>query len=282
MLGRTARSPDHFGVFSEVFSAFSGNYEYMECRDICGFSLAPGRFSRDVQPRSMYTMCPMDTLSQTVTETLRAWVLDGTLRPGERLEEIPLAEKLGVSRTPVRAALAALGSDGLLEHQPKRGYTVRVYTFEEIMGAYEVRAVLEGLACRKAAQRGLSEQALRTLQGCLAKGDAILSAKVLRPEDHKPYQQMNVDLHNTILEAAGNSWVMRFAAQSQTLPFASDRIMLWDDYDIIYRSHGDHHRIVEALVNGDAARAEALMREHVYYAGMILMKNYERLANKPA
>src|SRR5690606_33273111 len=198
----------------------------------------------------------MDTLSQSVTEKLRDWVLQGILKPGERLEEIPLAEKLGVSRTPVRAALATLGSEALLEHQPKRGYTVRVYKRDEILGAYEVRAVLEGLACRKAAQKGLDDEALKKLQACLMAGDTILACGALRPEDHAPYQQVNVTIHETILDAAGNSWVSRFAMQAQATPFASDRIMLWDDYDIIYRSHGDHHRIIEALIDRDPARAE--------------------------
>ncbi len=223
----------------------------------------------------------MDTLSQSVTESLRDWVLQGVFKPGERLEEIPLAERLGVSRTPVRAALATLGNDGLLDHQPKRGYTVRAYTFEEILGAYEVRAVLEGLACRRAAQRGLNPAAADTLRACLKKGDAILSGGVLRSADHGPYQQVNMTIHNTILEAAGNSWVTRFATQAQTTPFTSDRIMLWDDFEIIYRSHGDHHRIIEALLDGDATRAESLMREHVYYAGVILTNNYERLSESP-
>src|SRR5690554_6813992 len=117
----------------------------------------------------MYTWT-MDTLSQLVTKRLRHWILQGKLKPGERLEEIPLAEKLGVSRTPVRAALATLGNEGLLEHRPKRGYTVRVYTFDDILGAYEVRSVLEGLACRKAAQRGLSVETLARLRACLEAG----------------------------------------------------------------------------------------------------------------
>ena len=77
----------------------------------------------------------MDTLSQHVTDTLRDWVLHGKFSPGARLEEIPLAEKLGVSRTPVRAALATLGNEGLLEHPPKRGYTVRAYDIGEIVAA---------------------------------------------------------------------------------------------------------------------------------------------------
>jgi len=222
----------------------------------------------------------MNTLAEHVTETLRNWILQGILAPGERLEEIPLAEKLGVSRTPIRAALANLGNEGLLEHQPKRGYAVRVYQYEDIIGAYEVRAVLEGLACRRAAHKGLSGLDISRLKACLAEGDAILSKGVLLPEDHQPYQQMNITLHETLLKAAENSWVTRFATQAQTAPFASDRIMLWDDHGVILRSHNDHHRIVAAVIERDGARAEQLMREHVYYAGLLLRDNYERLSGK--
>lgn len=224
----------------------------------------------------------MNTLADHITQTLRGWVLQGMLAPGDRLEEIPLAQKLGVSRTPIRAALANLGNEGLLEHQPKRGYTVRVYQYEDIIGAYEVRAVLEGLACRRAAQKGLSSLAISQLKACLAQGDAILSKGRLLAEDHHPYQQMNVTLHETLLSAAGNSWVSRFTTQAQAAPFASDRIMLWDDHRVIDRSHNDHHRIVDAVVERDAARAEQLMREHIYFAGVLLKENYERLSRKSA
>jgi len=218
----------------------------------------------------------METLSQHVTDTLRDWVLHGRFGPGERLEEIPLAQMLGVSRTPVRAALATLGNEGLLEHLPKRGYTVRAYDIGEIVAAYEVRATLEGLACRQAALRGLSSAAVAVLEHCLGEGDRILGKGVLLQEDHMPYQQMNITLHNSILDAAGNPWVKRFATQAQAIPYASDRIILWDDHGIILRSHDDHHRIVNAIIARDGARAEDLMREHVYYAGIILRASYEK------
>lgn len=224
----------------------------------------------------------MNTLADHITQTLRGWVLQGMLAPGERLEEIPLAQKLGVSRTPIRAALANLGNEGLLEHQPKRGYTVRVYQYEDIIGAYEVRAVLEGLACRRAAQKGLSNLVISQLKACLAQGDAILAKGRLLPEDHHPYQRMNITLHETLLSAAENSWVSRFTTQAQAAPFASDRIMLWDEHRVIDRSHNDHHRIVDAVISRDAARAEQLMREHIYFAGILLKENYERLSKKGA
>jgi len=222
----------------------------------------------------------MRTLSQDVTETLRNWILHGQIQPGERLEEIPLAERLGVSRTPVRAALSTLASEGLVNHQPKRGYLVRGFDVDEIAAAYDVRAVLEGLACRNAATRGLTDAQSRGLLEALAEGDRILARGELRPEDHAPYQQMNVTIHDTLLQAAGNPWVTRFAEQAQNIPFASDRIILWDDHAIILRSHGDHHRIIEAIIARDCVRAEQLMREHVYYAGLILRRNYEKLLSE--
>ncbi len=219
----------------------------------------------------------MQTLAQTVTESLRNEILHGQLRPGSRLEEVPLAEKLGVSRTPVRSALATLANEGLIDHQPKRGYMVRTFDLDAIGAAYEVRSVLEGLACRRAAQIGLTPEQASQLKQCLAEGDHILHGNALRPEDHEPYQQINVRIHNTLLEASGNPWVLRFAEQAHNIPFASDRIILWDDHSVILHSHTDHHRIIEAVLMRDCARAEQLMREHVYYAGLILRDNYQNL-----
>jgi GntR family transcriptional regulator of vanillate catabolism len=220
----------------------------------------------------------VQTLSQQVTQALRDWILHGRFKPGERIEEIPIAQTMGVSRTPVRAALATLANEGLIDHQPKRGYLVRVFELDVILAAYEVRAVLEGLACRSAAQRGLNEVQVNNLRQCLKDGDHILSKGVLQPEDHEPYKKINVALHNTLLEASSNPWLGRFAEQAHNIPYASDRIVLWDvEHAVIFRSHGDHHRIVEATINRDGARAEALMREHVYYAGVILKENYQRL-----
>ncbi|MFC5521804.1 FCD domain-containing protein [Polaromonas jejuensis] len=77
---------------------------------------------------------------------------------------------------------------------------------------------------------------------------------------------------------AGNPWLGRFVEQAQHIPYASDRVVLWDvEHKIILRSHGDHRRIVEAVIERDSARAEQLMREHVYYADIILKNNYQRL-----
>ena len=220
----------------------------------------------------------MRTRSQDVTETVRDWILTGAVSAGEKLEEIPLAERLGVSRTPVRAALVALGKEGLVDYQPKRGYVVRSFEVDEIFAAYEARAALEGLACRLAAENGVPEDVAARLQSCLAEGDRILGKGGLAADDFQPYQLMNVTFHNTILALSGNSWVARLVAETHTIPFVSDRIILWHDYGVIVRSHDDHHRITQSLIAGQAPRAENLMREHVYFAGLFLKENFHRLS----
>jgi GntR family transcriptional regulator of vanillate catabolism len=220
----------------------------------------------------------MKTRSQDVTETLRDWILTGAVAGGERLEEIPVAEKLGVSRTPVRAALAVLEKEGLVDYQPKRGYAVRFFELEQIFAAYQARAVLEGLACRLVVESGMPEDIQEKLRSCVAEGDRILSKGSLHPDDFQPYQLMNVTFHNAILTFSGNPWVLRLVAQTHSIPFVSDRLILWHDYGVILRSHDDHHRILEALNAGHAARAEDLMREHVYFAGLFLRENFHRVS----
>jgi GntR family transcriptional regulator of vanillate catabolism len=222
----------------------------------------------------------MQTLSQQVTDTLRDWILEGRFRPAERIEEESTARLIGVSRTPVREALANLANEGLIDHQPKRGYLVRVFELEDVLTAYEVRAMLEGLACRRAALRGVSPEQQERLRHCLDEGDRILGKGILEPDDHAPYQRINVELHQILISASCNPWVSRFAEQAGQIPYASGRIVLWDDHGLILRSHGDHHRIVEAVLSGDAQRAEHLMREHVYYAGVILKRHLERKSSQ--
>jgi len=219
----------------------------------------------------------METLSQRVTGILRDWILHGRFKAGQRIEEIPLATMLAVSRTPVRSALATLITEGLIVYQPKSGYMVREFDLRDILLAYEVRAALEGLSCRRAAITGLNQAQRDTLRNCLATGDRILSKGILDPSEHEPYQKINVELHDTLLAASSNPWLERFVLQAQNIPYASSRIVLWDEpFDVIHRSHDDHHRIVEAVLERNGTRAEYLMSEHVYYAGVIFKKSFER------
>lgn len=223
----------------------------------------------------------MHTLAEHITLTLRDWISQGRLPPGERLEELPLCEQLGASRTPVRAALQTLASEGLLEHRPKRGYVVREFDIDEIISAYETRSVLEGLAGYRAARRGGTPEQRATLKSVIAEGDHILRDGYLRPEDHPRYQALNVLLHDTIMDMSGSYWPQRIVRQiSTSLPQTSARVMRWElEVGIMLRAHEDHRRIVDAILQGEARRAEELMREHVYYAGVLFKRSY--LAQHP-
>lgn len=212
------------------------------------------------------------TTAADVVAHLREQILAGEFAPGARMHQEQLSERLGISRTPIREALAQLASQGLLIYEPNRGYAVRAFSMVEIDAAFEVRARLEALACGLCARRGLAGETIQRLRDCLALGDAILSKGRLAPDDLAPYRAMNVEFHETLLRESGNVFVGDFVRQCHNVPLASDRVFVWEDYGIINRSHDDHHRILHAIDMRDAVRAESLMREHVRFAGFVLMR----------
>src|SRR4051812_29761299 len=118
-----------------------------------------------------YPACSMATTeaaSQTLRAalTLRELILEGELRPGERVAEIPLSERIGVSRTPLRLALARLEHEGLLNSLSSGGFVVRRFTRGEIADAIELRGVLEGTAARFAAERLRDGAEVEALAAC--------------------------------------------------------------------------------------------------------------------
>lgn len=217
---------------------------------------------------------PTRTRAQSVTDILRQRIIEGDLPPDTHLYEIPLAEELNVSRTPIRAALNALAKDGLLDYLPNRGYIVRRFGAKDLTDAYEVRAVLEGLACRIVAAQGLGEEDAARIQSCLDRGDRILAKGRLDPADLVPYREMNMEFHETLLRCSGNHWIADFVHRAHHVPYVSDRAILWVDYSIQLRTHDDHHRIFVAIRQHEPWRAEALMREHIYFAGQVFRRYF--------
>jgi GntR family transcriptional regulator of vanillate catabolism len=206
----------------------------------------------------------MTSRTQNTADSLRDRILRGRIGPGTHLQEIPLSRALGVSRTPVRAALALLASEGLLEYAPKRGYSVRNFTFAEIAAAHEVRANLEGMACRFAAERGLTDDEAGELERILAIGDRILEKGRLLEEDREVWTEMNDLFHGRIIELAGNRLLADLIDRTCNIPYASSRVIHWYDFEAVKGSHRLHHRIYGYIRDRRAVNAEALMREHIY------------------
>lgn len=207
----------------------------------------------------------MRTRSQSVADQLRAMIINGEFPPDTHLQEQICADMLEVSRTPVRAALSTLASEGYVLYTPKRGYVVREFRREDVHDAWQMRAWLEGLAALRAAERGIDRSTEKALRDAIDVGDGILEKGRLELEDLEPYRDMNRLIHAKIIESAGSPMLQQAIQQTLNIPMVSDRIVPWDDYDLIKRSHDDHRRVVEAILAREAWRAEALMREHIYF-----------------
>ncbi|HSP74486.1 MAG TPA: GntR family transcriptional regulator, partial [Gaiellaceae bacterium] len=108
-------------------------------------------------------------------DLIRQAIMDGRLRPGQRLTETGLAKDLGISRTPVREALRVLQTEGLVESTPYQGSTVRTYDVEDLDDMYQLRALLEGHAARRAAQR-ITRDGVEQLRESCARMEALREA----------------------------------------------------------------------------------------------------------
>src|SRR5687767_8969747 len=145
------------------------------------------------------------SVSQTVKAQLamRELVLRGELRPGERVSELQMVERLGVSRTPVRMALVRLEEEGLLEAIPSGGFSVKAFTEREVFEAIEIRGTLEGLAARLAAERGVGRNELQTAAEYLDALDEVVRADDFETDGISRYIELNAQFHALLIDFAG-------------------------------------------------------------------------------
>jgi GntR family transcriptional regulator of vanillate catabolism len=223
-------------------------------------------------------------LQETVLIQLRDLILRGEFEPGQRLAEQQLAERLGASRTPVRAALVTLEQEGLVEANDTGKFLVRQFTPREVADAISVRGHLEGMAARLVAEHGVSRQLQAELQACLDDGDLALAANPLDYESYAEYAVMNDRFHALVLQACGNRALQRAVALNDKLPFAPASAMLpmqgtvTLDRDWMLYAHRQHHMLFAALKAGEGARAQALAIEHTEVAQMNMRMALERRA----
>ncbi len=224
------------------------------------------------------------SLQETVLIQLRDLILRGDFEPGQRLAEQQLAERLGASRTPVRAALVTLEQEGLVQVNDTGGYVTRPFTAQEVRDAIAVRGHLEGMAARLVAEHGVSRPLQGDLQACLDEGDRLLAANPLTLESYAAYANMNDRFHELVLVASGNRALQRAVALNNRLPFAPASAMLpmqgsvTLDRDWMLYAHRQHHMLVEAMKRGEGTRAQALATEHTEVAQENMRLALERRA----
>lgn len=203
-----------------------------------------------------------------VAQRIRELIVEGVLTSGTRVAEATLAERLGVSRTPVRNALPALAAEGLLEPVGKRGYAVRGFTVEDSFRATEIRCVLEGYAAREVAARPDRAEIVALLRDCLAEGDGIFRKGHVVKEDEGAYATMNRRFHDLIVAGAHDPLLADLVQRVYSVPFvapgvvAFNRVPLPDIFPILMSGHHQHHAIVDAIEAGQPDVAETLMRGH--------------------
>jgi GntR family transcriptional regulator of vanillate catabolism len=212
--------------------------------------------------------------SQTVKAQLRLreLIVGGGLKPGTRIAELSLVERIGVSRTPIRAALVRLQEEGLLEALPSGGFAVKDFSEEDIHDAIEVRGTMEGLAARRAAERGVGGVLLAEARDCLARIDELLSPPALDERAFAGYVEQNGRFHALLAEMAGSDLLQRQIERAASLPFASPNgfVLARADSpharDTLIVAQAQHRAVLEAIVQREGTRAEALMREHARIA----------------
>ena len=216
----------------------------------------------------------MSSKSQTerVISQLREIILSGAIAPGERLTEIHYAEKLGVSRTPLRLAFAELEKEGLLEHKPSRGFRVRRFSVDHIGDAVEVRGVLEGMAARILSEKGMSASTASALEDAVLAGkklidDALRSNSMI---DAQAWRKVNREFHVSLIKGANNDALTNAFEFNNKVPFSGPFSMTLKmapsqlETSFVQRAQKDHEDVLDALLNRQGSRAEALMREHAY------------------
>lgn len=201
--------------------------------------------------------------AQALTQ-LRSLVLTGAFAPGERLGEIALAERLGLSRTPLRQALQRLVEEGLLEHVDTGGVRVARFLLADVVDAIELRGVLEGTAARLAAERGVVPDLAERMRAVIESLDMAVSP----PLDFVAYVPLNAEFHDLLARLAGSAVIAREVDRVSRLPAASPSGFL-QGQDLIprfreslSRAQEDHRAIFAAISAGEGTRAEALAREH--------------------
>ena len=198
------------------------------------------------------------TLSDEVYERLRDEIVRGEIRPNERLVEVDLAERLGVSRTPIRESLKRLSADGLI-HGGRHHLVVREHAPSEIREIYESRAALEGYAARLAAERATPTE----LSAIASFHERDVTKLVRSPREH--IVDVNDGFHDAIIAAAGNHRLLDLIRRNREFYFTYRIARMYTDEEAEGSLKG-HTAILDALFAHDGDGAEAATRSHVMQA----------------
>ena len=203
-------------------------------------------------------------LREVVSETLRQAIQDGVLKPGERLMEIPLAEELGVSRTPIREAIRKLELEGFVVMVPRRGTYVANISLKDITQVFEIRSALEELAAGR-----ITEEEIETLERMLVEiGDHMEN------KDMESVVAADVEFHEVLYRASRNERLADIVhnLREQTYRFRSFSM---NQPGRLRKTWEEHRQLVEAIASHNATQARKLARIHMEHSEQTLLQGME-------
>ncbi len=208
------------------------------------------------------------TLRESILETIRDAIISGSLKPGEKVAEPELAERFGISRTPIREAFRQLESEGYLTVVPRKGAVVVTFSQRDVEEFYAIKSILEGYAARKACEK-LTVREIDKLQSINDK------LRVLADEgDVRHFFKVHDNFHELFVRAADNDklteMILNLVGRFQRLRIASLSLSGRMQFSV-----QEHQKIIDAFRNGDAGLAENLVRSNAEYGGKVLMQDGE-------
>lgn len=207
-------------------------------------------------------------LRDVVFESIRGAILSGTIKPGERLMEVQMAEKLGVSRTPIREAIRKLELEGLVIMVPRKGVYVADLSVKDITDVLEIRAALEGLAASLAASR-VKKEDVDSIEKAVREFD-----EAIKGEDFELIVEKDMQFHASIFEATNNEKLIALTnnLREQIQRF---RVMMLKNSSKLNDMSSEHREIADAICNKNMEKAQELASSHIVQAEYHILKMVE-------
>lgn len=209
-------------------------------------------------------------LRDVVFESLRKAIVEGSLKPGQRLMEVQLAEQLGVSRTPVREAIRKLELEGFVIMLPRKGAYVADMSVKDIIDVLEVRSALEGLAANLAAERMDNKEKERLKEAAKSLNESMEHG------DLDEILRKDVEFHQCIFEAAGNKKLTQVinSLWEQVYRF---RAGYMSDHSAMKGIREEHAHLINAITSGDGEKASKCAKEHIERAEQYMIDKADRI-----
>jgi DNA-binding GntR family transcriptional regulator len=204
------------------------------------------------------------TLREKILEHIRDAIISGSLKAGSKVSEPELADRYGISRTPIREALRQLESEGYLTVIPRRGAVVSEFSQKDVEDFYAIKSILEGYAARQACNK-LTDKELDKLQA-----NNVRLSELAEADDIKAFFKVHNDFHDMFIKAADNERLRELITSVETR-FQRLRFMSLSLPGRMKISVQEHGKIIEAFRRRDAETAEMLVRKNAVYGGRVLL-----------